>query len=90
MGAIGSHWKHDLEIVRFPPEGCAFSIGSRAGAVGSRRKSIYALKGVRAFSDEGLSVFLQRGARIASGAEWEPSGARHATYLSKPFAVVKY
>ena len=81
MGAIGSHWKHDLEIVRFPPEGRAFSIGSRVGAVGSRRKSIYALKGVRAFSDEELSVFLQRGARLASGAEWEPSGAATKKYL---------
>ena len=73
MGAVGSHWKHDLEIVRFPPEGCAFSNGSRVGAVGSRRKNIYALKGVRAFSDEGLCAFFERGTRLASGAAWEPS-----------------
>ena len=69
MGAVGSHWKHDLEIVCFPPEGCAFSIGSRVGAVGSRRKNIYVLKVVHAFSDEGLCDFLERVARLASGAE---------------------
>ena len=43
MGAVGSHWKHDLKIVRFAQEGCAFSIGSRVGAVGSRYKNIYFL-----------------------------------------------
>ena len=79
MGAVGSHWKHDLEIIRFPPEGCAFSIGSRVGAIGSRYKNIYVLKGVRAFSDEELCVFLESGARLASGAEWEPSGAAART-----------
>ena len=35
----------------FPPEGCAFSIGSRVGAVESRYKNINVLKGVCAFSD---------------------------------------
>ena len=59
MGAIGSHWKHDLEIVRFPPEGCAFSIGSRVGAVGSRYKNIYGSEGVCTFSDELMCVFLR-------------------------------
>ena len=71
MGAVRSHWKHDLDIVRFPPEGCAFNIGSRVGAAGSRRKNIHALKEVRAFSDERLCVSL--------GAEWEPSGAATKT-----------
>ena len=58
MGAVRSHWKYDLEIMRFPSAGCAFSIGSRVGAVGSRRKNIHVLEGVRASSDEGLCVFL--------------------------------
>ena len=51
------------------------------GAFGSRRKNVYVLKGVRAFSDEELCVFLERGARLASGAEWEPSGAATKTYM---------
>ena len=75
IGAVGSHWKHDLEIVRFPPEGCAFSNGSRVGAVGSRRKNVYVLGGVGTLSDEELCAFLERGTRLASGAEWEPWGA---------------
>ena len=81
MGAVGSHWKHDLEIVRFPPEGCAFSIGSRVGAVGSRYKNIYVLNRVCALSDEVMCVFLGSGAHLASGAEWEPSGAATKTYM---------
>ena len=43
--------------MRFPLGGCAFSIGGRVAAVGSRRKNVYVLKGVRAFGDEGLWRF---------------------------------
>ena len=39
------------------------------------------MKGVRAFSDEELCVFLERGAHLASRAEWEPSGAGTKTYM---------
>ena len=36
---------------------------------------------MRTFSDEELCAFLERGARLASGAEWEPSGAATKTRM---------
>ena len=58
MGAVGSHCKHDLKIVRFPT-----------------------------FSDELMCVFLESGPHLASGAEWEPSGADTKTYMVRKECV---
>ena len=65
---MGAEWK----LCVFLERSAYFSIGSRVGAVGSRYKNIYGSKGV---CDELVCVFHERGAHLASGAEWESFGA---------------
>ena len=57
------------------PDGLAPNFGLSA------QRLEFVLEGVRAFSDEELCACLERGARLASGAESEPSGAATKTYM---------